>query len=403
MRFLRDIAILLTIIFIGNSLFAQKWGRPKAGECFQIESCAKIDSLVQLAKTKKGCAYGRAGSGPKVFDCSGFTMWVYKQFGVDLPHGSITQYDLGKKVARNDIRPGDLVFFYRSHCVGHVGLVTDVDENGKVTFIHASTYKTGVKFDNLESGWYAKTFVGTRRIFECADGLPTMKYEEPVVEKVETPQEQQRDTSEVAEQSSSAPCTAHTVVKGETLYAIARRYGVTITEIQQWNELPSPDRISEGQQLKIYAAGTPTATNPAAVATNPTPAKPAGPTYHTVRKGENLGVIARRYGVTVSQIQKWNSLPSPDKISEGQKLKIYTSRTSASAPATAATAPATPSTTSPAATPKPTPQPVYHTIKPGETLGAIAQKYHTTVSKLQKLNKMGSSTFLRDGKKLRVK
>lgn len=309
---------MILLLFLVNQGNAQKLIRPKAGECIRISSCEKIDSLIQLAKTKNGKPYVRAGSGPNGFDCSGFTMWVYSHFGIDLPHGSVTQYAIGKKVERKDIRPGDLVFFYRSHCVGHVGLVTEVDADGNVTFIHASTYKTGVKFDRLESSWYAKTFCGTRRIFEC-DDVPASHVPTPVVEnRQDSTPVQVQPVVETAPKTDTS-CTVHQVVRGETLSAIARQYGVTVAEVQQWNNLPSPDRISEGQRLKIYGKGT------------------------------------------------------------------HVEQTVAPKPAA------------------PVQQPVYHTIKAGETLGSIAQKYHTTVSKLQKLNNMGKSTMIREGKRLRVK
>lgn len=316
MRALHTTVIILLFLLLGNALFAQNLVRPAAGQCIDIPSCSKIDSLVQLALTKNGRPYARAGSGPNSFDCSGFTMWVYKQFGIDLPHGSVTQFKVGKKVERKDIRPGDLVFFYRSHCVGHVGLVTEVDSAGNVTFIHASTYKTGVKIDRLESSWYAKTFCGTRRIFECADDTTSRV---PVIFEPDTVAVAAADTvAAVPAAKPDTTCLVHRVQQGETLYAISKKYGVTVAEIQRWNNLPSPDKLSIGQTLKIYKSGTQTAAS-----------------------------------------------------------------------------------STPAA--QPAPKPVYHKIKAGETLGSIAAKYHTTVSKLQKLNNMGHSTFLREGKMLRVK
>lgn len=298
---------------------AQKPVRPAANQCIQIESCSKIDSLLQLALSKKGCAYGRAGSGPNVFDCSGFTMWVYKQFGVDLPHGSVPQYAIGKKVERNDIRPGDLVFFYRSRCIGHVGLVTDVDSAGNVTFIHASTYKTGVKLDRLESNWYAKTFVGTRRIFECAD-VSYPRSEAPVEASIEPISRPQADTAK-QEQPTAKPDTTvvvYIVAQGDNLFKLAQRYGVTIAEIQQWNNLPSPDKISIGQKLKIYSSGTHVATTPQNKPSQPV----AQPVYHKVKKGENLGVIARKYHTTVSKLQKLNKMGNSDFLREGQRLRV---------------------------------------------------------------------------------
>ena len=227
-----------------------------AGLTFQVP-CERIDSLVSLARTKNGCHYKHAGSGPNVFDCSGFTMWVYKQFGVSLPHGSVTQYTLGKKVSKADLRPGDLVFFYRSRCVGHVGLVVSVDSVKGATYIHASTYKTGVRYNQLNS---SKSFVGARRIFEC-EGMPQNSPE--VADSVKVAEISVADTTQSTPAVAPAPAPQpapkpqpsyfyHKVKKGETLSHLARRYHTTVAKIQKWNRLKSPDYIREGQRLKIY-------------------------------------------------------------------------------------------------------------------------------------------------------
>ena len=295
------VVLILSVLFLTPVMRAQNLVRPAAGQCISIESCSKIDSLVQLALNKKGKPYVRAGSGPNSFDCSGFTMWVYRQFGIDLPHGSVTQFKVGKKVERKDIRPGDLVFFYRSHCVGHVGLVTEVDSAGNVTFIHASTYKTGVKIDRLESNWYAKTFCGTRRIFECADDTASRV---PVVFDPDTVAVAAADTVAAAPVAKpDTTCLVHRVQQGETLYAISKKYGVTVAEIQRWNNLPSPDKLSIGQQLKIYKSGTRTAAS-STPAAQPAPK----PVYHKIKAGETLGSIAAKYHTTVSKLQKLNNM-----------------------------------------------------------------------------------------------
>ncbi len=102
-----------------------------------------------------GTPYVWGGASPRGFDCSGFTMYVYAQVGVSLPHNAATQYGMGVPVSRSDLQPGDLVFFYG---LGHVGLYI-----GGGSFIHAPHTGDVVKISSL-SGSYASSFVGARRI-----------------------------------------------------------------------------------------------------------------------------------------------------------------------------------------------------------------------------------------------
>lgn len=94
-----------------------------------------------------GCDYAYGGCGPDVFDCSGLTKYVYAQFGITLPHNAETQADCGEYVSREDLRPGDLVFFYSP--IGHVGIYI-----GNGQYVHASDYGIGVIVSSLDSSSY---------------------------------------------------------------------------------------------------------------------------------------------------------------------------------------------------------------------------------------------------------
>ena len=115
----------------------------------------------------------------------------------------------------------------------------------------------------------------------------------------------------------------HTIAKGEGLYGIARKYGTTVDNILQWNNLSNPDKIAAGQKLKIRNSKATTVPAKPAEAEQPAPAPAAASAiYHTVQKGESLGRIAEKYHTTVQKIMQWNNISNPDKIAEGQKLKI---------------------------------------------------------------------------------
>ncbi len=121
--------------------------------------------IIEYASKHVGRPYRYGSGGPKAFDCSGFTSYIFRNFGVDLTRSSRTQYNEGEKVANEDIKPGDLLFFKgRSNkSVGHVGMAVDVDANGKIKFIHAATSK-GVIYSTLDEDYYAKRYIGARRV-----------------------------------------------------------------------------------------------------------------------------------------------------------------------------------------------------------------------------------------------
>ena len=112
--------------------------------------------VVGVALSQLGTPYVWAGSSPGGFDCSGLVMWAYAQVGVSLPHSSYAQYGYGVPVSRDQLAPGDLVFF---DGLGHVGIYIGGDQ-----FVHAPHTGDVVKISSLSEGWYTSTYVGARRI-----------------------------------------------------------------------------------------------------------------------------------------------------------------------------------------------------------------------------------------------
>ena len=114
-------------------------------------------SVVSYAKQFLGCKYVYGGTSPSGFDCSGFTQYVYKHFGINLNRTAAAQYSNGKSVT--SLQAGDLVMFGKSG-INHVGIYI-----GGNTFIHAANKSQGVRTDSMSTGYYKTNYVGARRIF----------------------------------------------------------------------------------------------------------------------------------------------------------------------------------------------------------------------------------------------
>lgn len=216
----------------------------------------------------------------------------------------------------------------------------------------------------------------------------------------------------------------HRVGKGESLGSIAKRYGVSVSDLQAANHIRNPNLISVGQKLIIPGAGVPAravasaaparakeppaTTSPdsaddGATAKASAPAKPAAKAsapakapstskslvssagsgsappktslaWYTVRKGDALSAIAAREGVSMSDLMRWNGISNANQVYAGQKLKVYT----ASASWTTVT------------------------VRSGETLSQIAARYGCSVSDIQAWNRL-SGTRIDAGQKLKIR
>ena len=127
-----------------------------------------INTLIEEAYTHLGKRYRSGGKGPTVFDCSGFTSYVFKKFNYLIGNSSREQYAKNKPIKRSEMQRGDLVFFTSPRSgrnVGHVGIVIDVNPaNDTFTFIHASV-GGGIRVSQSDEAYYRPRYIGVRRVF----------------------------------------------------------------------------------------------------------------------------------------------------------------------------------------------------------------------------------------------
>jgi len=121
------------------------------------------NELVDFALGYIGYNYKYGGKSPSTgFDCSGFVSYVYSNFGVSLTRSSSGQYkNDGVEVSKDELAPGDLLFFSNSSTngVGHVGIYMGDNE-----FVHSSTTNVGVVVSRLDSTYYIRHWIGAKRI-----------------------------------------------------------------------------------------------------------------------------------------------------------------------------------------------------------------------------------------------
>lgn len=161
-----------------------------------------------------------------------------------------------------------------------------------------------------------------------------------------------------------APAT-YTVHAGDTLSAIAAKFGLTTAELESWNHIANANLIQVGQVLQLHAPAPAPAPKPVYV-----------PTY-TVHAGDTLSAIAAKFGVSEQKIMSLNGISNPNLIYVGQVLKFE------------ASAPAAPAT-------------LNYVVKSGDTLSQIAASHSTTTSELQRLNGISNPNAIYIGQVLHL-
>jgi LysM repeat protein len=188
------------------------------------------------------------------------------------------------------------------------------------------------------------------------------------------------------EVKSTVKTSTYTVVPGDTLMKIANKYEISLAELMSWNQLKS-SLIRPGQTLKVSESGSSDRDPVAASSTSTasTQQEQKNTSHYTIKSGDTLSIIAAQFGTTVSQLKALNNLSS-DLIYAGSTLKVSGEPVKQSETKGPSTANA--STTE-------------YVIKSGDTLGAIASQFDTSVQTIKSLNGL-SSDLIFTGQKLKV-
>lgn len=187
---------------------------------------------------------------------------------------------------------------------------------------------------------------------------------------------------EVTESSAEViPASSYTVQRGDSLWSIAKKNGISVAELASANNIKSNSTLQIGQKLLVPSKSLASTETGATTAT--------GTKGYIVKSGDTLSTIASRHGTTIAAIRAANSLKG-DMVRVGQELRIPDGSV---APPPSETAPVASTTQNSSGA-------SVHVVKMGDTLGAIARRYKVTVSEIARANNITDPTKILIGQEL---
>lgn len=325
-----------------------------ARDSVTLSASQVADLIIEEAKKHIGTPYRYGARGPKAFDCSGFTSYVYRQLGIELSRSSKDQARDGRPVEGTyaDMQKGDIIIFgarASRKSIGHVGIFIEMTPDGQdFTFIHAATHG-GVTVSHIKEEYYSVRFLGARRI------LPDFDIEVP--------------------ESEVEPIDFEAV------------YGNVFLPIKDTLSLGESDRrivlFGDGRWAAVSEDGS----------------------LSEAGSGPGLGtrIILNPSGTWQVLAARTSSMRVPS-LAAGNAAGTSSTASASSAASTqlqqSTAASQTGNTAAAAGDPA---EAQYHVIKSGDTLDKISKTYHTTIDRLCELNGITRKTILHIGRRLRVR
>ena len=351
-KFYISLFIVLAVVLCGAERAVA--AAPAAADSVTLRASQVADLIIDEAYKHLGTPYRYGARGPKAFDCSGFTSFVYRKFGYTLSHSSKDQASDGRAVegTYTDLQKGDILIFGargNRRTVGHVGIFIEMSADGTdFTFIHAA--RGGVMVSHIQEEYYANRFLAARRI------LPDFDIEIPEPE--------------------------------DNTLDFEATYENVFLPIKDTLELGSGD-----SRIVLFGDGT----------------------WAAVAEDGSLGGpgAARPARIVLNPGGTWQEVPEHVSSVRIPSSAVPAATTAQAAPQTAAAKPATTATTATTTQPagtvattaaEDTPgESEYHVVRSGDTLDKISKTYHTTIDRLCELNGITRKTILHIGRRLRVK
>lgn len=289
------------------------------------------DRIIDEARKWSGTPYRRGGNGPKVFDCTGFTKFIFSKFGYTLGRTVPAQAGDGRELIGNlsDLQKGDLLIFAsrpNKRRMGHAGIFIGMDSTGtNFQFIHAAVHG-GVQINNLKETYYRDRFLGARRLLP--DFLP-----EPDVDSLALSALEQRAAESIVphrDTLSLSPADRRIILFADGTWAVvdslgglsvpAERERLVLAEGGAWHAVtPSSVRIPV---LKESTAEPKKSGSSSSAGTVPPPPDDGSAVYHTIVSGDTLYALARRYGTSVNAICNLNGITVKTTLRPGKKLRM---------------------------------------------------------------------------------
>ena len=315
---MKKLLYILVLSFFSSAIYAQQdQSLQTHHDSLYMTTSELADKIIEEAYRHLGVRYKYGATGPGRFDCTGFTGYVYAKFGYKLSRSSKDQANDGRPIEGSfrNLQKGDILIFGSRHSkrtIGHAGIFIElVDSTGRdFRFIHAST-KKGITISNYSETYYRDRFLGARRIIP--DIVPSADTSAPAESDFQ-------DTVYIQASSSDRQVV---LLEGGRWFYLDENGRLTKPDSSMNLILDGNGRwrtvSNEGNKIPVLTeANQPSSVKPAAEE----PRNQSGAKYHTIKSGDTLYGIAKRYKTTIDKLCQLNGITKKTVLRAGRKLRV---------------------------------------------------------------------------------